>query len=911
MITTKLRKYYRSVFFLICFISGISVFSQDTYLDQFNSVSYSNSDGTLDWSGNSWIENGDDLDDGPAAEYISVIGGQFRFYWIWSETIERTADLSGAATATLSFNLITNTLDAGEEFLVTITGNGATIPITISNTTALGAISQDISTAISSNTTVTISGGAENWESVNEIIIDDFQIAVTTPIVDTDGDTIPDDVDLDDDNDGMTDEEEYCTNLNVSLFASGNSGTRSETFTHTDTGYLKLDFTALDNSFQLLINGGGIHNSILEFQNGALDAGEIYAVFQSDDAFITSPWLVNTTGLPRIRLIIDENGEATLFGSRTRNSTILEPMHALGGVAFNTINWVVGNTNSYTIINQDGPGPESMNASLFASALCDFDGDGTINSLDLDSDNDGIYDIVEAGVLDVSGVNDVNNDGIIDGLPAAFGANGLYDVVEDNDIQAANLTYTITDTNSDGNYDAFDLDSDSDGCFDAIDAGFADPDNDGYLGNLPVSVNGDAIVTGQGGYTTPADLEPNNGIYDFQEAATPFWITAAGALDTSVECAINAPVKTLPICIPLTSTFFNEQQFAWGFGLQNNTGSVVNGWQVVVADANYQIDPTQLTNQGAFTYSELDNGNGTYDHIFTGTSAIANFGGIPGGNIEWTGVNFGFNTTSSGITILCGDNPLIQQPVASDGCGVVTVNEISDLTTPGSCPNSYTRVLTYQAVNSAGNTSPLFTTTITVDDTTAPTASNLSPLSVLCTAEIPAPDILVVSDEADNCTANPVVTFISDASDGGTNPEIITRTYRITDACNNSTDVTRIIAVTPILITTQPANVSSGAGDSPTFSVVANNADTYQWQISINNGASFSNISDGTAYSGTQTATLAVNSVDIDKNNYQYRAIVSNSGSICAAVTSNAGILTTTVKTVITNRRITYRVKKN
>ncbi len=911
MITTKFYKHYKSVLLLICFISGISVFSQETYLDQFNSVSYNNTNGTLDWSVNSWIENGDDLDNGPVDRYIRIRDNRFEFNYIWSEAVERTVNLSAAASATLSFNINLNTIDAGEEFLVQVTGNGATNTFVISNGVT-GVFSQDISAYIASNTTIRLSGGTENWELTDDIFIDDFQITITTAsIVDTDGDTIPDSVDLDDDNDGMTDEEEYCTNLDVSLFASGDFGTRSETFMHTDTGYLKLDFTALDNSFQLLINGGGIHNSVLQFQQYASLVGEIYVQFQSDDAYMFAPWLSNNNGLPRIRLIINEEGEVTLFGTRNRNSTVLEPMYTQGNIPFNVINWVAGNTNNLTIINPDGSGPESMNASLFASALCDFDGDGTINSLDLDSDNDGIYDIVEAGVLDVSGVNDANNDGIIDGLPAAFGANGLYDVVEDNDIQAANLTYIITDTNSDSNYDAFDLDSDSDGCFDATEAGFTDPDNDGYLGNSTVSVNNDAIVIGQGGYTTPADIEPNNGVYDFQEAATPFWVTATGDLDTSVECAINAPVKTLPICIPVSDTFFNEQQFAWGFGLQNNTGSVVNSWQVVIANANYQIDATQLTNQSAFIYSEVDNGNGTYDHIFTGTSAIANFGGIPGGNIEWTGVNFGFTPTSNGLSVLCGDNPLIQQPIASDGCGPVTVNEISDITTPGSCPNSYTRVLTYQAVNGAGNTSPLFTTTITVDDTTAPTASNLSPLTVLCATEIPAPDILVVSDEADNCTANPVVTFVSDVSDGGTNPEIITRTYRITDECNNSTDITRIITVSPLLITTQPADVSSGAGDSANFSVVANNTDTYQWQLSINNGTSFSNISDGTAYSGTQTATLTVNNVDIDNNNYQYRVIVSNSGSTCAAVTSSVGILTTTVKTVITNRRITYRVKKD
>ena len=47
------------------------------------------------------------------------------------------------------------------------------------------------------------------------------------------------------------------------------------------------------------------------------------------------------------------------------------------------------------------------------------------------------------------------------------------------------------------------------------------------------------------------------------------------------------------------------------------------------------------------------------------------------------------------------------------------------------------------------------------------------------------PDITVVTDEADNCTAAPVVAFVSDVSDGNTCPEVITRTYSVTDDCGN------------------------------------------------------------------------------------------------------------------------------
>jgi hypothetical protein len=53
----------------------------------------------------------------------------------------------------------------------------------------------------------------------------------------------------------------------------------------------------------------------------------------------------------------------------------------------------------------------------------------------------------------------------------------------------------------------------------------------------------------------------------------------------------------------------------------------------------------------------------------------------------------------------------------------------------------------------------------------------------------------VVIDEADNCTAAPVVAFVSDVSDGNTCPEIITRTYSVTDDCGNSINVTQTITI--------------------------------------------------------------------------------------------------------------------
>jgi gliding motility-associated-like protein len=128
----------------------------------------------------------------------------------------------------------------------------------------------------------------------------------------------------------------------------------------------------------------------------------------------------------------------------------------------------------------------------------DTDNDGVPNYLDLDSDNDGIYDLVESG----SNTPDSNKNGITDSTN--FGTNGLADSLEKTNPDSGILNYTVSDTDGDGIKNATELDSDNDGCNDVIEAGFTDPNFDGFLGNIPIAVNSKGKVTGTiDGYTLP------------------------------------------------------------------------------------------------------------------------------------------------------------------------------------------------------------------------------------------------------------------------------------------------------------------------------------------------------------------------------------------------------------------------
>jgi len=97
-------------------------------------------------------------------------------------------------------------------------------------------------------------------------------------------------------------------------------------------------------------------------------------------------------------------------------------------------------------------------------------------------------------------------------------------------------------------------------------------------------------------------------------------------------------------------------------------------------------------------------------------------------------------------------------------------------------------------------------------------------------------------------------------------------------------------------------------GGNAIFTVTTTNADTYQWQVSTDGGMLFNNIVNGAEYAGTQSNTLTVKTAGANKNGFRYRVLASKAASSCSITYSSSALLTVKVKTVITNRKITYRV---
>ncbi|WP_235299751.1 HYR-like domain-containing protein, partial [Portibacter marinus] len=127
-----------------------------------------------------------------------------------------------------------------------------------------------------------------------------------------------------------------------------------------------------------------------------------------------------------------------------------------------------------------------------------------------------------------------------------------------------------------------------------------------------------------------------------------------------------------------------------------------------------------------------------------------------------------------------------------DDCGgAVTIAFVSDSADPG-CSGTVTR--TYSLTDVCGNTANI-TQNITIDDNTAPTADPIPAIGPFsCYADIPAPDVTVVTGEMDDCGGVVNVAFVSDSANPGCSGTV-TRTYSLTDVCGNSINITQNISI--------------------------------------------------------------------------------------------------------------------
>ena len=128
--------------------------------------------------------------------------------------------------------------------------------------------------------------------------------------------------------------------------------------------------------------------------------------------------------------------------------------------------------------------------------------------------------------------------------------------------------------------------------------------------------------------------------------------------------------------------------------------------------------------------------------------------------------------------------------------------------------------------------------------------------------------------------------------------------YRCKMTATGASDVfsnsARLFVQRTINITSQPVNTTGAVGGTSSFGVAATTSDndagdiTYQWQVSITNGSTWSDVSEGT---GGTTSTYTTPTLTTAYDEYQYRCVLSANGA--TSTPSNAATLQVETVTVV------------
>lgn len=276
-------------------------------------------------------------------------------------------------------------------------------------------------------------------ETVNAQLIADPCDALASGNPDNDGDGVADDCDDDDDNDGIKDDLEDCEETITIYEENFGTGTTRTSNANVVNHTYDTEGAIPDGSYAVVSSlspGLGSYNRTEA--NGDVDAdGDSNGRFLSIN--IDSPSVsefyrqdaiaVNTANKHRFRvdlaglcngcadtpiftlLIEDSNSNELVSITSTQIGVLNDDIWRRVTLEFtpttSTVNLVIKNSQPNGTAGND-VGVDNI---LLTEITCtsDTDGDGIINSKDLDSDNDGCFDVVESGGIDE------DNDGKIDG----------------------------------------------------------------------------------------------------------------------------------------------------------------------------------------------------------------------------------------------------------------------------------------------------------------------------------------------------------------------------------------------------------------------------------------------------------------------------------------------------------------
>ena len=299
---------------------------------------------------------------------------------------------------------------------------------------------------------------------------------------DMDGDAVANQFDLDSDNDGVFDIQEASDDTTQSMTLDVDDDGMVDGTSFGDNGFADALETAPESGVANFPISDADSDGVADFLDVDSDNDSIFDSIESghpdanvdgqiDGTGTISPFgVLDGTGGP----FVDSDGDGVVdFRDLDSDNDGLPDLVEAGGADVDGDGRIDGFTDT------DGDGGNDLQDSVPVIPP-DTDGDQILDFRDLDSDNDGLSDILEIGGPSL----DLDNDGEIDNFTDA-NADGL-----DDAIAAAPLI--LLDTDGDSFADNVDLDSDGDGLFDIAETGGIDANNDGVVDNLSDS-DGDGV----------------------------------------------------------------------------------------------------------------------------------------------------------------------------------------------------------------------------------------------------------------------------------------------------------------------------------------------------------------------------------------------------------------------------------
>ncbi len=475
-------------------------------------------------------------------------------------------------------------------------------------------------------------------------LIDLFPSITITGFTDSDGDGAPDDCDTDcqatglladedDDNDGVSDLDE--------------AGNTAPIITEQSPYLVNMDENGSPTAFSLTLNATDIDNDTLT-------------------------WSVAT---------LAENGVASVSGDGLSKA-----------ITYTPDNNFHGSDNFDVQVNDNAGGSAIITINVTVNATIDTDGDGIINALDSDDDNDGYPDGNDDFPLDSTEWLDTDNDGIGNNSDIDDDNDGISDML---DVFPLNAAESI-DTDFDGIGNNADIDDDNDGVSDNIDAfpfdatESVDTDGDGIGNNADLDDDGD-------GFNDDVDAAPlDSNVFDI----TPPVLSIANSIAVAAVDSNGTPATNSNISLFLSSA------------------NAVDGLEGVVSVSH---DAPEVFNIGAtpVTFSASDSsGNIT---TLTATVSISDQTEPVISLTGNTAITLSLNDTFTEPGYIAIDN------VDGDISQNVNVTGVVDTSIIG------TVTLNYNVTDNEGNTAQTKSRQVTIQDAAAPVI--IAPSNIVVAAD--------------------------------------------------------------------------------------------------------------------------------------------------------------------------------